>query len=125
MKSPVLTNDKTENKIYKEDFVMFDLTPFERNNRNFAAYDPFKEMEDFEKRFFLSKPISRKPITHISSKQTFPDLQKKRSVQRLRTVFLPFMPSIRKAKKKRAKKTATSSGNALTALMQGALTSAV
>ena len=52
MKSPVLTNDKTENKIYKEDFVMFDLTPFERNNRNFAAYDPFKEMEDFEKRFF-------------------------------------------------------------------------
>ena len=31
---------------------MFDLTPFEYGNRSFAAYDPFKEMEEFEKRFF-------------------------------------------------------------------------
>lgn len=30
---------------------MFELTPFTRGNR-FAAYDPFKEMEDFEKHFF-------------------------------------------------------------------------
>lgn len=31
---------------------MFELTPFARNNHMFAAYDPFKEMEEFEKRFF-------------------------------------------------------------------------
>ena len=31
---------------------MFELTPFARGNHSFAAYDPFKEMEDFEKRFF-------------------------------------------------------------------------
>lgn len=31
---------------------MFDLTPFENGSRNFAVYDPFKEMEEFEKRFF-------------------------------------------------------------------------
>ena len=30
---------------------MFELTPFTRGNR-LAAYDPFKEMEDFEKHFF-------------------------------------------------------------------------
>ena len=35
----------------KEDSVMFGLTPF---NRNYyvATYDPFKEMEEFERRFF-------------------------------------------------------------------------
>ena len=31
---------------------MFELTPYARGNRSFAAYDPFKEMEDFEKHFF-------------------------------------------------------------------------
>ena len=31
---------------------MFELTPFIRTNRYFAAYDPFKEMEELEKRFF-------------------------------------------------------------------------
>ncbi|MBQ9112980.1 MAG: Hsp20/alpha crystallin family protein [Clostridia bacterium] len=31
---------------------MFELTPFVRGDRSFAAYDPFKEMEEFEKRFF-------------------------------------------------------------------------
>lgn len=31
---------------------MFELTPFAHGNHSFAAYDPFKEMEDFEKHFF-------------------------------------------------------------------------
>ena len=31
---------------------MFDLTPFAHGGRSFIAYDPFKEMEEFEKRFF-------------------------------------------------------------------------
>ncbi len=31
---------------------MFDITPLERNIRSLNAYDPFKEMEDFEKHFF-------------------------------------------------------------------------
>ena len=31
---------------------MFDITPFERMGRSFVNYDPFKEMEEFEKRFF-------------------------------------------------------------------------
>ncbi|MBQ8409393.1 MAG: Hsp20/alpha crystallin family protein [Clostridia bacterium] len=31
---------------------MFELTPFARGNHLFAAYDPFKEMEEFEKHFF-------------------------------------------------------------------------
>ncbi len=31
---------------------MFDLTPFDRMTRSFAAYDPFREMEEMEKRFF-------------------------------------------------------------------------
>ena len=31
---------------------MFELTPFFRTNRAFATFDPFKEMEEFEKRFF-------------------------------------------------------------------------
>ena len=31
---------------------MFGLTPFVRGNRFFAAYDPFKEMEEIEDRFF-------------------------------------------------------------------------
>ena len=31
---------------------MFDLTPYVFGNRSFAAFDPFKEMEEFEKRFF-------------------------------------------------------------------------
>ena len=31
---------------------MFELTPFVRGNHNMAAYDPFKEMENFEKCFF-------------------------------------------------------------------------
>ncbi|MGM9632350.1 MAG: Hsp20/alpha crystallin family protein [Eubacteriales bacterium] len=31
---------------------MFELTPFARGNRYVSAYDPFKEMEDFEKHFF-------------------------------------------------------------------------
>ena len=31
---------------------MFELTPYARGNHSFAAYDPFKEMEDFEKHFF-------------------------------------------------------------------------
>ena len=31
---------------------MFELTPFIRTNNFISAYDPFKEMEEFEKRFF-------------------------------------------------------------------------
>ena len=31
---------------------MFELTPFARGNSLFSAFDPFKEMEEFEKRFF-------------------------------------------------------------------------
>ncbi len=31
---------------------MFELTPFARGNHMLAAYDPFKEMEEFEKHFF-------------------------------------------------------------------------
>lgn len=31
---------------------MFDLTPFDRMSRNFVSYDPFREMEELEKRFF-------------------------------------------------------------------------
>ncbi len=31
---------------------MFDLTPFERGNRHIASFDPFREMEEFEKNFF-------------------------------------------------------------------------
>ena len=31
---------------------MFELTPYARGKHSFAAYDPFKEMEDFEKHFF-------------------------------------------------------------------------
>ncbi|MBE6547108.1 MAG: Hsp20/alpha crystallin family protein [Ruminococcaceae bacterium] len=31
---------------------MFDLTPFDFGSRAFAAYDPFKEMEEMERRFF-------------------------------------------------------------------------
>ena len=31
---------------------MFELTPFVRGNHSLAAFDPFKEMEDFEKHFF-------------------------------------------------------------------------
>ena len=31
---------------------MFGLTPFDYGIRSFAAYDPFKEMEELEKRFF-------------------------------------------------------------------------
>ena len=31
---------------------MVELTPYARGNHSFAAYDPFKEMEDFEKHFF-------------------------------------------------------------------------
>lgn len=31
---------------------MFDLTPFEYGKRHMASYDPFKEMEAFEKNFF-------------------------------------------------------------------------
>lgn len=31
---------------------MFELTPFARGNHYLTAYDPFKEMEDFEKHFF-------------------------------------------------------------------------
>ena len=31
---------------------MFELTPYARGNHSFAAYDPFKEMEDFEKHLF-------------------------------------------------------------------------
>ena len=31
---------------------MFELTPYARGNHSFAAYDPFKEMEDFEKHYF-------------------------------------------------------------------------
>ena len=31
---------------------MFELTPFVRGNHSFTAYDPFKEMEEFEKSFF-------------------------------------------------------------------------
>ena len=32
--------------------MMFDLTPFEFGSRAFANYDPFKEMEEMERRFF-------------------------------------------------------------------------
>lgn len=31
---------------------MFELTPFAHGNHAFTAYNPFKEMEEFEKRFF-------------------------------------------------------------------------
>ena len=31
---------------------MFDLMPFDRMSRNLFAYDPFREMEEMEKRFF-------------------------------------------------------------------------
>ncbi len=31
---------------------MFELTPFVRGNHSLAAFDPFKEMEEFEKHFF-------------------------------------------------------------------------
>lgn len=31
---------------------MFELTPFARGNHSLAAYDPFKEMENFENHFF-------------------------------------------------------------------------
>ena len=31
---------------------MFELTPFARGNSLFSAFDPFKEMEEFERRFF-------------------------------------------------------------------------
>lgn len=31
---------------------MFDLTPFEYGKHHMASYDPFKEMESFEKNFF-------------------------------------------------------------------------
>ena len=31
---------------------MFDLLPFDRMTRSFANYDPFREMEEMEKRFF-------------------------------------------------------------------------
>ena len=31
---------------------MFELTHYARGNHSFAAYNPFKEMEDFEKHFF-------------------------------------------------------------------------
>ncbi len=31
---------------------MFDLTPFVFGKRSFAPYDPFKEMEEMERRFF-------------------------------------------------------------------------
>ena len=34
---------------------MFDLTPFDFGNRMFANYDPFKEMEEMERRFFGSR----------------------------------------------------------------------
>ncbi len=31
---------------------MFDLLPFDRITRSFTAYDPFRELEEMEKRFF-------------------------------------------------------------------------
>ncbi|MBQ8546648.1 MAG: Hsp20/alpha crystallin family protein [Clostridia bacterium] len=31
---------------------MFELTPFVRGNHSLAAFDPFKEMEEFDKHFF-------------------------------------------------------------------------
>ena len=34
---------------------MFDLTPFDFGNRMFTVYDPFKEMEEMERRFFGSR----------------------------------------------------------------------
>ena len=51
MNTSFFTNTITT-KIDKEDSVMFELTPFVRGNRAFAAYDPFKEMEELEKHFF-------------------------------------------------------------------------
>ena len=42
---------------------MFDLTPFDFGNRMFAAYDPFKEMEEMERRFFGSRsPVFKTDI---------------------------------------------------------------
>ncbi len=32
--------------------MMFDLTPFDRMTRSLWSYDPFREMEEMEKRFF-------------------------------------------------------------------------
>ena len=42
---------------------MFELMPFEhRNNRRLAAYDPFREMENFERSFFGGMPEFRTDI---------------------------------------------------------------
>ena len=45
---------------------MFDLTPFDFGNRLFANYDPFKEMEEMERRFFGS----RSPVFHTDIRET-------------------------------------------------------
>ena len=42
---------------------MFDLTPFDFGSRAFATYDPFKEMEEMERRFFGNRtPIFKTDI---------------------------------------------------------------
>lgn len=45
---------------------MFDLTPFDFGNRLFANYDPFKEMEEMEHRFFGA----RTPVFHTDIRET-------------------------------------------------------
>ena len=46
-----ITKKITRYRTEKEDSVMFGLTPYSRNFY-VASYDPFKEMEELEKRFF-------------------------------------------------------------------------
>ena len=45
---------------------MFDLTPFGFGNSMLAAYDPFKEMEEMERRFFGA----RTPVFHTDIRET-------------------------------------------------------
>ena len=45
---------------------MFDLTPFDFGNRFFASYNPFKEMEEMERRFFGS----RTTVFHTDIRET-------------------------------------------------------
>lgn len=45
-------SEKTNTKIKKGGFIMFDLIPF--GNRFFATYDPFREFDEMERRMFGS-----------------------------------------------------------------------
>ena len=37
---------------------MFEIIPIERRNRHVANFDPFREMEEFERRFWGSNPVT-------------------------------------------------------------------